>query len=187
MGVPSSWSRRLTFLLAVAVVPGVSGCTKVQLANKNKHAPASVEETKKDGPVLLSISPNLGPFNGSTAVTLTGKNFVSGATVRAQDVDCGAVRFVSDTQVQCTMPPHAIAQVSVTLTNPDGQSATLNNGYAFTSAVNMTAGFAVVSGGGVSAGTGILLKASIGEAVGGMLQAAPGVQHRSGLQGTLSN
>jgi hypothetical protein len=41
------------------------------------------------------------------------------------------VKVVSTTSITVTTPPHAVGTVNVTVTNSNGQSATLVNGYTY--------------------------------------------------------
>jgi len=73
-------------------------------------------------PSLSTISPNAGGLGGGTVVTLTGANFVSGASVTFGGVAATAVTFVSSTTLKATTPARATSgSVAVIVTNPDGQ------------------------------------------------------------------
>ena len=82
-------------------------------------------------PKVTALSPASGTTAGGSAVTLTGQNFASGATVTFGGAAATAVLVVSATQITAKTPPHAQASVSVTVTNPGGQSGTLANGFTF--------------------------------------------------------
>jgi hypothetical protein len=82
-------------------------------------------------PVVNSVSPNTGTITGDTRVTLTGSNFVSGATVTFGGVAATSVVVVSATQLAATVPAHQPGAVSVVVTNPGGQSGTLANGFTY--------------------------------------------------------
>ena len=82
-------------------------------------------------PTLTAVSPTIGPTAGGTPVTLTGQNFASGATVAFGGVGATSVVVVSATQITATTPAHAQGSVSVAVTNPNGQSATLANAFTF--------------------------------------------------------
>jgi phospholipase C len=76
-------------------------------------------------PTVQSISPNSGPTDGGTTVTITGTNFVSGATV-SFGTNAGAnVVVVSSTTITATSPTNSAGAVNITVTNPDGQAGTL--------------------------------------------------------------
>ena len=76
-------------------------------------------------PTLSSVSPNAGSVNGGTTVTLAGTNFLAGASVVFGSAAANNVVVVSSTTVTATTPPNSAGPVQVTVTNPDGQSATL--------------------------------------------------------------
>ena len=82
-------------------------------------------------PNLTTVSPTTGPTTGGTAVTLTGQNFASGATVTFGGAAATSVVVVSATQITANTPSHAQGSVNVVVTNPDGQSATLAGGFTF--------------------------------------------------------
>ncbi|HUA15107.1 MAG TPA: IPT/TIG domain-containing protein [Verrucomicrobiae bacterium] len=84
-------------------------------------------------PTLTSISPTSGPSNGGTAVTLSGANFLSGATVAFGSAPATNVVVVNSGQITATTPSNAVGTVNVTVMNPDGQTSVLtplgNPGY----------------------------------------------------------
>jgi IPT/TIG domain len=82
-------------------------------------------------PQLTTVSPTSGPTAGGTAVTLTGQNFASGATVTVGGTAATNVVVISGTQITAKTPPHAQGSASVTVTNPGGQSAALASGFTF--------------------------------------------------------
>jgi outer membrane protein assembly factor BamB len=82
-------------------------------------------------PRVTSVSPNSGTRNGGTAVTITGSGFLAGATVTFGGSSATNVSVVSSTGITATTPPHSVGSVSVVVTNPNGQSATLLNGFIY--------------------------------------------------------
>jgi Polysaccharide lyase/IPT/TIG domain len=76
-------------------------------------------------PDILSIIPNPGPAG---AVTITGSNFITGATISFGGAAATGVTVVSSTQINCTAPAHADGNVNVTVTTSAGTSDT----YVFT-------------------------------------------------------
>jgi hypothetical protein len=75
-------------------------------------------------PTVSSISPNSGPTAGGTAVTLTGANFLGGATVKFGSTSATSVTVNSATQVVATAPAGSAGTVDVTITTANGTSAT---------------------------------------------------------------
>ncbi len=56
------------------------------------------------GPVVTAISPNSGPPQGGTVVTVSGSGFAPGAAVKFGATDAAFVQYVSPTQLQVTSP-----------------------------------------------------------------------------------
>ena len=82
-------------------------------------------------PTISSISPSSGSTNGGTAVTITGTNFSSGATVTFGGTAASNVTVVSSTSITATTPAHAAGAVSVVVSDSNG-SGTLTNGFTYT-------------------------------------------------------
>ena len=83
-------------------------------------------------PTLSSIAPATGPTAGGTPVTLTGTNFLSGATVTFDSTAATNVSVVSSTKITATTPAHTSGSASVVGHNPDSQTAVKTNGFTFT-------------------------------------------------------
>ena len=83
-------------------------------------------------PAISSITPNSGPTSGGTAVTISGINFAAGATVTLGGSPATDVTVVNNTTITATTPAHAAGAVSVVVTNPNNQTATLTNGFSYT-------------------------------------------------------
>ncbi len=84
-------------------------------------------------PTITSVTPNSGSTAGGTSVTLTGTNFTTGATVTFGGTSASNVTVVSSTTITATTPAQAAGAVNVVVTNPNNQSATLANGFTYTS------------------------------------------------------
>ena len=82
-------------------------------------------------PTVTGVSPNTGPGAGGTSVTISGTNFVSGATVSFGGVAASNVNVASGTSISAVTPAHAAGAVNVTVTNPDGQSGSLTNAFTY--------------------------------------------------------
>jgi hypothetical protein len=79
------------------------------------------------GPTITSVSPATGTPSGTTAFTITGTGFQTGATVAASsDGTCGAADVVSATSIttSCTLGAASATPVTLSVTNVDGGSAT---------------------------------------------------------------
>jgi hypothetical protein len=82
-------------------------------------------------PTVSSVSPNSGSTQGGTNVTIAGTGFLAGAVVQFDGVNATNVTVVSSTSITATTPPHAVGAVNVVVTNTDGQSGTLTNGFTY--------------------------------------------------------
>jgi hypothetical protein len=78
------------------------------------------------GPTIASVSPATGAASATTAFTITGTGFQTGATVTASsDGTCGSATVVSATSitVSCTLGAATATPVTLAVTNVDGGSA----------------------------------------------------------------
>jgi len=82
-------------------------------------------------PTISGVSPISGTSNGGTIVTITGSNFITGATVTFGTTAATAVTFVSSTSLRATAPAGIAGATSVVVTNPDAQKATLASAYTY--------------------------------------------------------
>jgi hypothetical protein len=89
-------------------------------------------------PTVTSVSPNTGPVAGGTAVTLTGANFASGATVTFGGTAATNVVVTNSTTITATTPAHAAGSVAVTVTNSNGLSGNLATGFTYVAQPTVT-------------------------------------------------
>jgi IPT/TIG domain-containing protein len=118
----------------VANVPGqftyictVSTCG---VGHTNMNGTFSVNAVQAPPPTISSINPATGATGGGNIVTITGTNFANGATVKFGSTSALGVSVNGTTSITATAPAHAAGSVTVTVTNPDGQSGTTNYVYA---------------------------------------------------------
>jgi len=86
-------------------------------------------------PAALAVSgilPSLGSSAGGTPIEITGSGFEPGSTVVFGGTAM-MVRYVDGQKLVATTPPGAAGLVDVLVTNPNGQSDTLREGYAYAS------------------------------------------------------
>jgi hypothetical protein len=84
-------------------------------------------------PTLSGVAPVFGPTVGNTPIYISGNNFQDGVTVRLGSTAATNVQRVSSTLVTAVTPPNPESIVSVVVTNPGAQSATLGNAYRYVS------------------------------------------------------
>jgi hypothetical protein len=147
--------------------PHAAGAVSVMVANSDDQQATKTAAFSYNGPspTISAVTPATGDATGGTTVTITGTNFVSGATVRFGNNLASTVTVVSATQITATAPGlTAGGAVNVAVTNPDGQSVVRNAGYTYLS----------------PAPTVSSLSQSIGFATGGASLTVTGTNFRSG-------
>src|SRR5207247_5426372 len=79
-------------------------------------------------PTVSSVAPTSGPTTGGTAVTITGANFVAGATVSLGGSATTGISVVNSTTITATTPAHAAGAGNVTVTKTGTQSGKVARG-----------------------------------------------------------
>lgn len=82
-------------------------------------------------PTISSISPNSGATTGGQAITITGTNFATGATVTIGGVACTNVVVVSATSITCNVPAGTVGAKNVVVRNSDGLSVTSTGAFSY--------------------------------------------------------
>jgi endonuclease/exonuclease/phosphatase family metal-dependent hydrolase len=121
--------------LSATTPPHAAGTVSVEVTNPDNQSATlanafTFNAPPSPAPSVSAVSPNSGSTNGGTSVTITGSGFVSGASVNIGGVFATNVN-VSSTTITATTPAHAAGAVSIVVTNPNSQSATLTNGFTF--------------------------------------------------------
>ncbi|MEY4246997.1 MAG: hypothetical protein RIS69_544 [Actinomycetota bacterium] len=88
-------------------------------------------------PTVTSVNPTSGSTTGGTAITITGTNFVSGATVTVGGSACTSVTVVSATSITCTTPPGTAGTASIVVT-AGGQSNVANTLFTYNAPTTTT-------------------------------------------------
>jgi hypothetical protein len=88
-------------------------------------------------PSITTVDPAEGSIAGGTAITITGANFQSGATVTVAGSDAAGV-FVDATTLTATAPAGAAGGADVVVTNPDANSATAAGGFTYLPVIDPT-------------------------------------------------
>ena len=93
-------------------------------------------------PTVTGIAPISGLLSGGTAVTITGANFRSPASVTFPDLGQGdgatSVVVVNRTTITAITPAHAAGVTDVVVMNPDQQTGTRRNAYSFVPPVTIS-------------------------------------------------
>lgn len=134
--------------------PACGGCGTVSVVVTNpdgqSSAPGTFTYEATPAPTATSLDVTSGSTLGRTTVKITGTNFDSNAhpTVTFGGT-AGEVTGVTSTVVTVKTPANTLGAKNVVVTNPSGQSASITNGFTYTSA-----GAPIVTG--VEPATGLL-------------------------------
>ena len=74
-------------------------------------------------PSVTAVTPNRGPTSGGNAVTITGANFAEASAVKFGSANAASFEVVSEGSIRA-ISPAGTGAVDVTVTTPDGTSAT---------------------------------------------------------------
>lgn len=75
-------------------------------------------------PTVTAVSPSIGSSAGGTPITITGTNFVSGATVTVGGASATNVTWINATTITATTPSGSIGARDVVVTNPTSETGT---------------------------------------------------------------
>jgi hypothetical protein len=92
---------------------------------------ASVVQMIAAAPTVVSINPSSGSTNGATPVTISGTNFLPGATVLIGPLMATDVQVTNSTTITALTPAHSPMVEDVKVTNPDYQASTLSGAYTY--------------------------------------------------------
>ncbi len=111
---------------------GTLGARDVVITNTDQQSDTlSSGFTYQVGPTLTSISPKGGDTDGGFTVTLTGSDFTGTPTVTLNGKTCNVTSANATTIVCANVKANAAGQVDVVVTNPDGQTSELTNGFEY--------------------------------------------------------
>ncbi len=150
------------FRTGVTVTIGGNPCKSLNLQSANRldcvvapHTPGSVDVivanavsgvatvtngfTFLSAPTLTAINPASGPTTGTTNLVIAGTDFVTGAAVKLDTLDCGFVNVISSFEIRCVTPMHAAGAVNVSVTNTDGGTANRASGFLYIAPPTVTA------------------------------------------------
>ncbi len=117
---------------------GTAGTKALRVTN-----PDGQEAVKEDGfsynlsPRVYSVSPNAGPLEGGTPITITGTGFMRTLDVLIGDAEALVDRDLP-TKIIALTPPSTPGVKDVAVVNPDGQRATLRDAFTYNTAPVIT-------------------------------------------------
>jgi hypothetical protein len=123
--------------ITAATPAHAAGAADVVVTNSDTQAGTlSSGFTFYAAPTVTLIAPASGPTTGSTAVTITGTAFRTGATVTIGGTAATSVVVVSATSITATTPAHVAGAADVVVTNSDTQAGTLAAGFTYSAATH---------------------------------------------------
>ncbi len=118
---------------------GVPTGSRRAMRKRVQAAAQDASSVSSPAPTVTSVVPNSGSAKGGTTVTITGADFVPGATVSFGGIPAATMVVVAtSTTIVATTPPHAGGPVNIVVTNPDKQSGTHTAGFTFIAAARRT-------------------------------------------------
>jgi hypothetical protein len=133
-GVPATVTIQTPQVLTVTTPAGTAGPADVVITNPSvPEVVTSLAAFTYFGPfTLTSVTPNVGPDNVATPVTVSGTGFVTGATYL---LDFGGAIFAgaatSPTTITGAALAHIAGTVSLTVTDPILQTQVLSNAFTY--------------------------------------------------------
>jgi IPT/TIG domain/Fibronectin type III domain len=119
-----------------ALTPAGTGAATVTVTVSGQSGSLTNGFTYAAPPTVTSVSPNTGSTAGGTAVTITGTNFATGATVTFGTAAATSVVVASGTSITA-LTPAGTGAVTVTVT-VGGQSGSLTNGFTYAAPPTVT-------------------------------------------------
>jgi hypothetical protein len=81
-------------------------------------------------PVIGRVTPNQGPSEGGTEITIIGDNFAKGVSVKIGGRDADILNVTAN-EIRAVTPPGEVGWQDVAVTNPDGGKAVLERGFEY--------------------------------------------------------
>ena len=128
----------VTQITAVTPASGTSGSKVVKITNPDGQYITGAF-IYNPLPTISLVSPNNGRFTGGNAVTITGTSFVSGTTVKIDNVAATDMAFISAAELHVTAPAgSSTGAKDVKVTNPDGGFILLPGGFTYNALPTIT-------------------------------------------------
>lgn len=132
--IPATRVSVLSSAQLSAVVPAHPAGTvnvKVTTADGTSSSLASAFTYTATSLTIKNVSPISGPAAGGTTVTISGASFQSGVSVTFGGLAASSVTLSNSNSIVAVTPEHSSGPATVTVTNANGQSATLSSGFTF--------------------------------------------------------
>jgi len=111
---------------------GTAGTKEVRVLNPDGQETVLKEGfTYNPGPSISSVSPNMGPLEGGTVITIIGTGFLSKADVLIGGAEALYEQVMSPTKIKVETPPSNAGIKDVVVINRDGQKVTLEKAFTY--------------------------------------------------------
>lgn len=117
------WSPQASRLLAALALALVAVTGTLLVGTPTPAAAAN--------PTFGSITPTTGSSSGGTPVTITGSNFVAGATVYIGSSAATNVVVVNSTQITANAPSGTLGSANILIVNPDNSAVTAASAFFY--------------------------------------------------------
>src|SRR5207248_2990456 len=118
-------AQSITAVSPATVTPGVVDVIVTSSGGTSNNTAADDFTYNAAAPSITSVSPNNGPSGGGTSVTITGTNFITGATAKFGLTSATGVVVNSATSITAVSPATlTTGAVDVTVTTSGGTSPT---------------------------------------------------------------
>ncbi|MGI8687363.1 MAG: S8 family serine peptidase [Thermomicrobiales bacterium] len=121
---------QVTAAITPADLPAVASITVAVVNTDDTRSTALPFTITAAPPRVAGVTPPAASTTGGTTVRISGSAFQSGATVTFDGLPA-AITSLTSTEIVVTTPPHRVGTVNVTVKNPDGQTGTVPNGFAY--------------------------------------------------------
>ena len=114
--------------LSITIPEAAVGAAEIVVTNPDgQSATIDVQiEPRPPAPILDSVASDSGIITGGDMVKLVGEHFQEGVSVTVGGDEILDIVFVSPTELSITIPEAAVGAAEIVVTNPDGQSATID-------------------------------------------------------------
>ncbi len=149
-GAPCTAGGNTATTINCTTTAHAAGAENITIQNVSQSVTALAAYTYQEAPTIASVSLNAGPIAGGNTITISGTNFITGASIEIDSVACPTT-FVDVNTLTCVVAAHAAANVDIKVINPDTQEHNMVGGYTYQLAPTYTsispiAGFAAVPG-----------------------------------------
>ena len=146
-------------IISAVVPPGAKGTVDVVVktpAGKQATLVGGYEYVLEATLAIAQVAPSKGPAAGGGLMVIKGQGFSEAATVKVGSSPATGVVVESTSLITCTAPAGAVGPADVSVSNPDGKSATLVGAYTYVADSVLTV-TQVVPAAGPTEGGGLLV------------------------------